>query len=92
MSLGISGSLDLANFSFGIFRLRYLICVVGYVFARSHISPTLRGLEALEPKGGITGAAVSSRSVSPLSNSGRGVFKMLSLSIFAFCCQSVCQV
>lgn len=54
----------------GVSCILYLICVVGYVFSRSHISPTLRGLEALEPKGGIT-----------------GIFKMLSLSIFAFCCQ-----
>jgi hypothetical protein len=55
--LCIPGRLALADFAFSIFRLRYLICVVGYVFSRSHISPTLRGLEALEPKGGITGAA-----------------------------------
>eukprot|EP00434_Breviolum_minutum_P028108 symbB.v1.2.024864.t2/scaffold2382.1/size80501/3 len=50
----------------GVTCILYLICVVGYVFARSHISPTLRGLEALQAK---------------------GIFKMLSLSIFAFCCQ-----
>lgn len=41
----------------GVSCILYLICVVGYVFSRSHISPTLRGLEALEPKGGITGTS-----------------------------------
>eukprot|EP00434_Breviolum_minutum_P028107 symbB.v1.2.024864.t1/scaffold2382.1/size80501/3 len=34
----------------GVTCILYLICVVGYVFARSHISPTLRGLEALQAK------------------------------------------
>ena len=34
---------------------RYLIFVVGYVFASQRISPTLTGFDALQPKGGITG-------------------------------------